>query len=243
MSDVEQELWNIFTFYTLHGNPLDLANLSITNLLRLARDCQITHGSPRHSHAKGGGRRLSQADVHLVYASILQRREKVNDHSTHTKTSEQAAELCSRYVEGYNKRGKLTYGEFLNGLMALAERMYGRGGGMERGKSRVGLGVGTGVGRGQLPVGMEEAFEELLMENILPLASRRTPRPIDGDMHDPLVEDLLRHFAPALLEIFRFYATSPSLGRGGARRGTSGSAEDQGKGRWRRPHRDGDEGR
>ncbi len=29
MSAVEQELWNIFTFYTLHGNPLDPEHLRV----------------------------------------------------------------------------------------------------------------------------------------------------------------------------------------------------------------------
>lgn len=29
MSSVEQELWNIFTFYTLHGNPLDPEHLRV----------------------------------------------------------------------------------------------------------------------------------------------------------------------------------------------------------------------
>lgn len=30
MSSVEQELWNIFTFYTLHGNPLDPEHLRVS---------------------------------------------------------------------------------------------------------------------------------------------------------------------------------------------------------------------
>jgi len=29
MAGVEEELWNIFTFYTLRGNPLDLTRLSV----------------------------------------------------------------------------------------------------------------------------------------------------------------------------------------------------------------------
>ena len=31
MDDVEEELWNIFTFYTLRGGPSDLTRLSVSD--------------------------------------------------------------------------------------------------------------------------------------------------------------------------------------------------------------------
>lgn len=36
MTGVEEELWNIFTFYTLRGNPLDLTRLSVRYITRLS---------------------------------------------------------------------------------------------------------------------------------------------------------------------------------------------------------------
>ena len=30
MASVEQELWNIFTYYTLHGNPLDPEHMRVS---------------------------------------------------------------------------------------------------------------------------------------------------------------------------------------------------------------------
>lgn len=35
MAGVEEELWNIFTFYTLRGNPLDLTRLSVRYVIRI----------------------------------------------------------------------------------------------------------------------------------------------------------------------------------------------------------------
>lgn len=48
---------------------------------------------------------------------------------------------------------------------------------------------------------------KLLMEHILPLASRRRPASISDAIQDPLVRDLLQHYRPALREIFRYDST------------------------------------
>ena len=48
MASVEQELWNIFTFYTLHGNPLDPEHMRVS--ANAANDSaeriQVPTGSP-----------------------------------------------------------------------------------------------------------------------------------------------------------------------------------------------------
>lgn len=41
MGSVEAELWNIFTYYTLHGNALDPEHLALTQMVQLARDVQV----------------------------------------------------------------------------------------------------------------------------------------------------------------------------------------------------------
>ena len=41
MASVEQELWNIFTFYTLHGNPQYPDLLKASQFVKLAKDCQM----------------------------------------------------------------------------------------------------------------------------------------------------------------------------------------------------------
>ena len=44
MSSVEQELWNIFTFYTLHGNPLDPEHMRVRTL---DASCSVVHSGRR----------------------------------------------------------------------------------------------------------------------------------------------------------------------------------------------------
>jgi len=44
------------------------------------------------------------------------------------------------------------------------------------------------------------------MENVLPLASRRSPKSIDAVLSDPTVKGLYHYFGPSLRHIFEFYA-------------------------------------
>ena len=44
------------------------------------------------------------------------------------------------------------------------------------------------------------------MENILPLASRRSPKSVDLVLSDPSVKGLYQYFGPSLRHIFEFYA-------------------------------------
>lgn len=54
----------------------------------------------------------------------------------------------------------------------------------------------------------EEALQQLLMDNILPLASRRKPIDISSYLQIPAITALHIYYKEALLEIFRFYATA-----------------------------------
>lgn len=38
---VEQELWRIFTFYSLHSDPTLPEQLKVPSFIRFAKDCQI----------------------------------------------------------------------------------------------------------------------------------------------------------------------------------------------------------
>lgn len=38
---IEQELWRIFTFYSLHGDPTQPENMRPAHFLRFCKDCQI----------------------------------------------------------------------------------------------------------------------------------------------------------------------------------------------------------
>jgi hypothetical protein len=38
MANIEEELWNIFSFYTLHGYPRDPSQMNPSALLKMCRD-------------------------------------------------------------------------------------------------------------------------------------------------------------------------------------------------------------
>lgn len=54
----------------------------------------------------------------------------------------------------------------------------------------------------------EESMQQLLMDNILPMAARRRPVPLDGIVMQPQVEELFLYYEDALQEIYHFYATN-----------------------------------
>ena len=151
MSSVEEELWNIFTFYALHGNARDPEHLKLQQFVRFCTDCDILKRRP-------GVHPLKQADINLVFT----------------------AEIKSK-TRRTQKKDMLTYSDWLNCLMKIAPRLHPRS-------------------------PKDSVFHQLLMENVLPLASRRQPEPFTEHLKDPEVQDLLDQFADALQQIFLFYA-------------------------------------
>ncbi len=56
MASVETEIWNIFTFYTLHGNPLDPEHIRVRALLLygMGHPAATQHGATHEgAHARG----------------------------------------------------------------------------------------------------------------------------------------------------------------------------------------------
>eukprot|EP00903_Cladosiphon_okamuranus_P018640 g17155.t1 len=104
-------------------------------------------------------------------------------------------------------------------------------------RSRPTEGGNSAVGGGNYDRSVESSFQQLLMEHILPLASRRRPASISDAIRDSLVRDLLQHYRPALREIFRFYAVCPSaalhsstnnISSGSSGKGTSSARSSKG---------------
>jgi len=87
-----------------------------------------------------------------------------------------------------NSVDKLTYEEFLTCLMKLSTRLYP-----------------TSSSENGSP--LESAFQQLLMENVLPLASRRSPKSIDRVLCESEMIGLFNHFSESVTKIFEFYAT------------------------------------
>jgi hypothetical protein len=57
----------------------------------------------------------------------------------------------------------------------------------------------------------EEAMQQLLMDNILPLASRRKPVTIEVLLRQSNIENIFKYYEEALKELYKFYTTSAAL--------------------------------
>ena len=160
MASVEQELWNIFTFYTLHGNPQYPDLLKASQFVKLAKDCQMLR------------RNVTAADINVVYTAEVKRKDR------------QMSEV----------QKMMSYNDFLNALMRISTRVY------------------------PTAPSVDEAFQQLLMENVLPLASRRSPDPVAIHLEKEGVREILDYFGDAIHSIFQFYATAADHKRRKVRR-------------------------
>jgi|TARA_B100000795_G_C22765940_1_gene425700 hypothetical protein len=83
----------------------------------------------------------------------------------------------------------MTYNDFLNAFMRLAEKLY------------------------HTADTIDDAFQQLLMENVLPLASRRSPDPVATHMEDPEVIGMFEYFDDSLYALYSFYASAADAKR------------------------------
>lgn len=143
---IEEELWCIFTNYTLMSNPTEPATLTSQQFLKLAKETQLVRG------ANG------VAAAQIAIAAQLGGGES---------------------VQRSGKKGvALTFRDFMEVLARLAPSCH----------------------RDTDP---SFAFQKALLENVLPLAARRTVAPVDALLADAEVADLLgRRFARGFDKIF-----------------------------------------
>ncbi|CAE7398054.1 unnamed protein product [Symbiodinium sp. KB8] len=177
---VEQELWNIFTFYSLNGNPLDPGHIRQTQFVRFARDVGMV-GEDATSEALTP---LVDANIEVAYTAQVNRKSRKGPK-------------------------RMNYHDFLTTIMKLASRVYPHA------------------------TSVDEAFQTLLMRNILPHAWRRQVQDMDDILLDPDVMKLYAYFGDALEQIFQFYGTSQvgaAAGRTPTKAGTPGTASTRGPG-------------
>jgi len=96
MSAIDEVLWNIFTFYSLNGNPRDPSRLHSMALLKMCRDVRVLD----HMMADNP---ITQADLHLIYTSVIKG-------------------VTVSKIEG--KSDKLNFDDYLACLVRIAEKCY-----------------------------------------------------------------------------------------------------------------------
>jgi hypothetical protein len=155
ISIVEQELWNIFTYYTLHSDPTHPEQLKVGKFMAFAKDCQII--SPT----------LTQAQINLVLTrEARNKREKsFNEASAGYITFYDFinllplfAKLVSSMLALYCLNHVLT--EYFIILFVCILKVYP-----------------------DAP-NDDTAFKQLLLENVLLLAGRRDPKDMKLDPSD-----------------------------------------------------------
>jgi hypothetical protein len=168
---VEEDLWNIFTFYSLHGNQKDPSRLNRSGLFKICKDIMVLDMTMTEKS-------ISQADIDLIFASELKSPEKKDLVSSAKK---------KRSTLQNDKSDRLDYDEFLSCLIRIAERCYPTV--LQKQSS-------------------EAAFQQLLMDNVLPLASRRKPLDVRPFLENSQVVALYQYYEDALFELFRYFATA-----------------------------------
>ena len=161
MNTVEYELWSIFTYYALHGNPRDPSHLTRNTLFKMCKEIMLLEVTMTE-------KLLTQADLNLLFNAQL----------AESKSNKKPK------VTGNDKSDRIDYSEYISCLIRIAKKCY------------------------PSCKDSEEALQQLLMDNILPLASRRKPIDITSYLQIPAITALNHYYKEALLEIFRFYATA-----------------------------------
>ena len=155
--------------------------------MKLARDVQIV-----------GTTDVSEADVHVAYTAEVKRPHRVGVR-------------------------RMTYNDFLTALLKISAKVR-----FARRNCRVARVRCPCCMRGVLTSGtppaphntaqvfpgeadVDDAFQRLLIDHILPLASRRCPDSVDVFLEDPDVVAVYEYYRDALQQIFQFYATSTTI--------------------------------
>ena len=69
MSSIECELWNIFTYYSLHASPRDPSKVCGSVLYKLCRDVRVLDPSMTE-------RPLTQAELHIIFTAQIKLQKK-----------------------------------------------------------------------------------------------------------------------------------------------------------------------
>jgi hypothetical protein len=151
--------------------------------VKLCRDCQLVGGSLSEAQPP-----LLEADCQVAYTAEVRAQSRAPGSSQ-----------------------KMNYNDFLTALMKLAIKVYPRSHtGAWRRVRRVSyvcapLFISLASHH---PAAVDEAFQRMLMDNVLPLASRRCPDNIDAFLESSDVQRLFGYYSDALEGVFTFYATS-----------------------------------
>jgi hypothetical protein len=161
---IQEELWNIFSYYSLHGNPRDPSRIMATQFYNFCRDALLFDPSMTECA-------LTQAETQLLFMAQIQAIKQASSTLTVAAT------------------GRLDYDEFLTCLLRIARKCY------------------------PSCASPEAAMQQLLMDNVLPLTSRRKSASecsVTGLMvtYSEQLDQLKKHYQAPLLVLYDYFAVS-----------------------------------
>ncbi len=190
-SNIESQLYRIFTFYSIRGNPLVPDRLKETQAVRFMKDILILQMGARDIQNLDDARRkhfeqlitkqkgyqkrmISRAQAHVLFTTTISRDAERHQNEQHYKCSYE----------------KFSFKNFVNFIMKIAVTMY---------NSDTDPGITS----------VEESIEALLENNILPehLARRRSYVPEERNHRSDGLNEILACFESGLNRIFLFYGS------------------------------------
>ena len=172
---VDETMWNIFTYYSLQDNPREPSKINLTSLLKFCSDI-MTMNTVMVKNP------LSHSDVQLIYTKTVQSaikraRKHFERNQIVANASSSAFNLINARVENQDK---LNFHDFLNALLRIAIKCY--------------------------PTSADEksAMQQLLIENIMPLAPRRYPVSIADILSDPKVQLIRKQCKEGIEQLYDY---------------------------------------
>eukprot|EP00946_MAST-07B_sp_MAST-7B-sp1_P005390 g5390.t1 len=177
-NDLEEHLFNVFTYYTTRGNSQDPQHLRMETFFKMCHECGIVD----HVH-------VLKEDCYVVYRAVVSKRA---DSHTGRGTSlgsygklsisEQATNLMVRTDPGvkYAAVKKMQFSDWLTALSALSKKRYGES---------------------NDEMDDINSFERLIMDSLVPSAKFRSAVPVALNE----VKHLYKEFAPAFRDVLQYY--------------------------------------
>jgi hypothetical protein len=214
--DLEEHLFNVFTFYTTRGNSQDPQHLRMETFFKLCQECGIVD----HVH-------VLKEDCYVVYRAVVSKRADTHTGrgtslGSHGKLtiSEQAQNLMVRTDPGvkYAAVKKMQFSDWLSALSELAKKRFGES---------------------NDEVDDINSFERLIMDSLVPAAKFRSAVPVALDE----VRHLYKNFGPAFRDVLQYYGEfvgkeekEDEAKRGGGRlainKGMNSMASNMSFGKW-----------
>ena len=176
--DLEEHLFNVFTYYTTRGNSQDPQHLRMETFFKMCQECGIVD----HVH-------VLKEDCYVVYRAVVSKRADLHTGrgtslGSHGKLtiSEQAKSLMVRSDPGVKHAAvkKMQFSDWLSALSELAKKRFGES---------------------NDEVDDINSFERLIMDNLVPATKFRSAVPVALDE----VRHLYKDFGPAFRDVIQYY--------------------------------------